>query len=139
MHPGCPAGRGQSLNEPRWWSALTDYVAQMQAAWLTFASRGRREHPGLRIVFAMLAGGAPLHAERLAARGGPGIVLKDPLSFYDTSSYGPLAIEATARRVGAAQLVYGSDRPVIEPVPTGRDRLLQEQAAQLLNRAELLL
>ena len=42
------------------WSALTGYVAEMQAAWLTFATAGRRDHPDLRILFAILAGGAPL-------------------------------------------------------------------------------
>jgi 6-methylsalicylate decarboxylase len=61
----------------------------------------------------MLAGGAPLHAERLAARGGPGV--QDPLSYYDVSSYGPRAIDAMARVVGIEPLVYGTDRPVIEP------------------------
>ncbi|HWF55480.1 MAG TPA: amidohydrolase family protein [Solirubrobacteraceae bacterium] len=134
IHPGRPAAHscGVSLNEPLWWSALTDYVAQMQAAWLTFAARGRREHPSLAVLWTMLAGEAPLHTERLAARGGPPIDLRDPLSFYETSSYGPVAIEVLARRVGAEQLVYGSDRPVIEPVSTGRDVLLQEQGAAVL-------
>ena len=61
----------------------------------------------------MLAGGAPLHAERLAARGGPGV--QDPLSYYDVSSYGPRAIDAMVRVVGIEPLVYGTDRPVIEP------------------------
>jgi hypothetical protein len=134
IHPGRPAAHscGVSLNEPLWWSALTDYVAQMQAAWLTFAACGRRDHPRLRVLWTMLAGQAPLHTERLAARGGPPIDLHDRLSFYDSSSYGPVAIEAVARRVGAEQLVFGSDRPVIEPVGTGRDVLLQEQGNALL-------
>ena len=43
----------------------------MQAAWLTFATHGRRELPRLRVVYAMLAGGGPLLSERLATRGGP--------------------------------------------------------------------
>jgi hypothetical protein len=138
VHPGVPAwgGCGDRLGEPLWWSALTDYVAQMHAAWMTFATRGRREHPDLRIVFAMLAGGAPLHVERLTARGGGPVDLHDPLSFYETSSYGPAAIEAVAMRVGQRQIVFGSDRPVIEPVSSGRDRLLQEQAAALVSRVE---
>jgi predicted TIM-barrel fold metal-dependent hydrolase len=104
----------------------------MQAAWLTFAALGRREHPDLRIVFAMLAGGAPLHSERLAARGGPPIEPRDPNTFYETSSYGPQAIELTARIVGIEQLVYGSDRPVIDPQPTANDERLQANAASLL-------
>jgi hypothetical protein len=136
VHPGRPAtpGCGESLSEPLWWSAMTDYVAQLHAAWLTFVTRGRREHPELTVLFGMLAGLAPLQVERLAARSGTVPDLRDPLIFYDTSSYGPLAIEATGRLVGAAQLVFGSDRPVIEPVDTGRDRLLQEQSARLLGR-----
>lgn len=131
VHPG-PA-RSSSLTEPLWWAALTDYVAQMQAAWLTFAAFGRRRHPGLGILFAILAGGAPLHAERLAARGGPPLDLRDPLTFYETSSYGPATIEAVAQRVGPDQLVYGSDRPVIEPVRTEWDAALQANAGRLIS------
>ena len=135
VHPGraprqLPAP--SDLGEPLWWRPLTDYVAQMQAAWLTFAALGRREHPDLQIVFAMLAGGAPLHSERLAARGGPPIDLRDPNTFYETSSYGPEAVEMTARITGFDQLVYGSDRPVIDPQSTGSDSLLQVNAAKLL-------
>lgn len=132
VHPGGFAPREPSLDEPVWWAALTDYVGQMQAAWLTFAAYGRRALPGLRVVFAMLAGGGPLLAERLAARGGPAIDLHDPLTFYDTSSYGPMNVEAMARWVGPTQLVYGSDRPVIEPVPTGREVELMNNATRLL-------
>lgn len=130
VHPG-PA-RGSSLSQPLWWAGLTDYVSQMQAAWLTFATLGRRRHPTLRILFAILAGGAPLHAERLAARGGPPVELRDPLTFYETSSYGPAAIEALAHQVGPDQLVYGSDRPVIDPPWTDWDGALQANAARLI-------
>jgi predicted TIM-barrel fold metal-dependent hydrolase len=138
VHPGSVASEGGGcvdLNEPLWWTALTGYVAQMQAAWLTFAAFGRAEHPDLVVLFAMLAGGAPLLSERLDARGGPPIDLHDPLTFYETSSYGPVAVEAMARRVGAGQLVYGSDRPVVEPVVTGREALLAANGARLLERA----
>jgi predicted TIM-barrel fold metal-dependent hydrolase len=121
-----------SLTEPLWWRALTDYVAQMQAAWLTLAGLGRREHPDLLVVYAMLAGCAPLLSERLSARGGPAAQLHDPLVFYDTSSYGPAAIETMARLVGADQLVYGSDRPVVEPALNGREAILKSNAARLL-------
>jgi hypothetical protein len=120
------------FGEPAWWRPLTDYVSQMQAAWLTFAAFGRREHPDLKILFAMLAGGAPLLSERLASRGGPQFDLRDPYTYYETSSYGPAAVEMMARRVGPAQLVYGSDRPVVEPTPTGREHELQTNAAGLL-------
>jgi predicted TIM-barrel fold metal-dependent hydrolase len=135
VHPGPGLGDrhpAQSLSDPLWWRALTDYVAQMQTAWLTFAAFGRRDHPELRVVFAMLAGCAPLATERLVARGGPAVELRDPLTFYETSSYGPAAFEMMARRVGGSQLLYGSDRPVVEPVLSGREALLQANSASLL-------
>jgi hypothetical protein len=135
VHPGRAPGQlpaASEFGEPLWWRPLTDYVVQMQAAWLTFATLGRREHPDLRVLFAMLAGGAPLLSERLVARGGPPIDLRDANSFYETSSYGPDAVAMTARVTGIEQLIYGSDRPVIDPQPTGRDRELQTNAANLL-------
>jgi 6-methylsalicylate decarboxylase len=135
VHPGRAPGQRPTLgdfDEPLWWRPLTDYVSQMQAAWLTFAALGRREYPELRVVFAMLAGGAPLLTERLSARGGPSIELGNPNTFFETSSYGADAIEMMAHRVGETQLVYGSDRPVIDPLPTGRDRLLQTNSGNLI-------
>jgi hypothetical protein len=140
VHPGgIPSrdAREASLSEPLWWRALTDYVAQMQAAWLTFAAHGRRELPRLRLVFAMLAGIAPLQAERLDTRGGPAVDLADPLTFYDTSSYGPRAVTAMAQWVGPGHLVYGSDRPVVDPLSTGREAELMDNAAGLLADAEV--
>jgi hypothetical protein len=138
VHPGGVASREACLDDPLWWTALTDYVSQMQAAWLTFGAFGRREVPRLRVLFAMLAGGAPLLTERLVARGGPAIDLRDPHTFYDTSSYGPMMVEAMARWVDPAQLVYGSDRPVIEPVPTGREVELMNNSGALLEPARAL-
>jgi len=122
VHPGpagaAPGAGASSLGDPLWWPALTHYVADMQAAFFAFLGAGRAEHPELRVLFAMLAGLAPLHGERLAARGGPDRRPSepDPLVFYDTSSYGPLAIGALADAIGGpGQLLYGSDRPVVEP------------------------
>jgi 6-methylsalicylate decarboxylase len=137
VHPGPTPGEWRadtSFGEPLWWRALTDYVAQMQAAWFTFASFGRREHPELNVIFTMLAGGAPLLSERLEARGGPAVDVHDPRIFYETSSYGTAAVEMMARRVGEAQLLYGSDRPVLEPKTTGRDARLQTNGASLFRR-----
>jgi 6-methylsalicylate decarboxylase len=131
IHPGpglLEQPSDHASGDPPWWPALTAYVAQMQAAWLALSTLARREHPQLRIVYAMLAGGAPLLSERLVARGGPRVEPRDSLSFYDCSSYGPVAVEAMAARVGPAQLLYGSDRPVIEPVSAGRDEQLRENA-----------
>ncbi len=104
-----------SLEDPLWWPALTSYVATMQAAWLAFLTVGRARHPRLRVVFSMLAGLAPLQAERLSCRGGPSHPLLDPLIFYEISSYGRSAVAAIEAVVGREQLLYGSDRPVVEP------------------------
>jgi len=65
-------------------------------------------------------GGAPLHLERIAARGGPLASAFDPDVYYETSSYGPRMVDAMLRVVGVDRLVHGSDRPVVEP-PDGRD------------------
>jgi hypothetical protein len=83
----------------------------MQAAWHAFAVWGRPAHPRLRVCFAMLAGLAPLHRERLVARGGDAV--SDPDVFLDVSSYGPRAVDAVLREVGVDRLVHGSDRPVV--------------------------
>ncbi len=137
VHPGPGLGRGlgarsgpwasapePSLEDPLWWPALTRYVFDMHAAWLTFLAAGRVSHPRLRIVFTMLAGLAPLHHERLHARGGPAAHTPDPLTFYDTSSYGSSAIRALAQLIGPNQLLYGSDRPVVEPEPLPTSEVL---------------
>ena len=112
VHPG--AARGDAT-VPAWWPAMTSYVAAMQAAWLAWAQWGRGAHPRLKVVWAMLAGGAPLQAERLAARGGPASAVHDELAWFDVSSYGPKAVDAMLRVVGVDRLVLGSDRPVVDP------------------------
>jgi 6-methylsalicylate decarboxylase len=104
-------------HEPAWWSPATHYVAQQHAAWLSFHEAVRPELPTLRAIFALLAGLAPLHAERVTQRGRPATeaALADPLTFYDTSSYGPRAVRAMATAVGIGQLVHGTDYPVATP------------------------
>ncbi|WP_328538370.1 amidohydrolase [Streptomyces sp. NBC_00344] len=112
VHPGAapPAAPGT----PPWWPALVPYVHQLHAAWFAFRTFGRARHPGLRVCFAALAGLAPLHGERLAARGG-GRGLVDRDVFYETSSYGTRAVDALARTVGIDTIVAGSDRPYARP------------------------
>ena len=49
-----------------------------------------------------------------------------------------LQARASATRTCAAateRLVYGSDRPVIDPVPTGREAALMHDAARLVQSA----
>jgi predicted TIM-barrel fold metal-dependent hydrolase len=136
VHPGpdpleIRLGGDEPSADPSWWPAMTAYVAQMNAAWHAFAAWGRLSHPHLQVVFAMLAGGAPLHVERSIARGGPGAATSDRGLFYDTSSYGQRGLDAIVRVVGIDQLVYGSDRPVIDPPSPG---LLGAAAAEAMLR-----
>jgi 6-methylsalicylate decarboxylase len=141
VHPGPGPWSAQPYVEheaPGWWPAMTRYLADMNAAWHAFATFGRPVHRRLRVVFAMLAGGAPLHAERLAARGGPAAAVADGLLFYDTSSYGLRAIDALVRCVGIEQLVHGSDRPVVDASspsllgPAAREAMVGANVARLL-------
>ena len=136
VHPGPAPPATDPV--PGWWPALTNYVEGLHAAWHAFAAVGRCAHPRLRVVFAALAGGAPLHLERIAARGGPLASAHDPRIFYETSSYGPRMIDAMLRVVGVDQLLYGSDRPVVEPAasppvgPAAWDALVRANPERLL-------
>jgi len=115
IHPGSAA---PSTGTPAWWPALVPYVSQLHAAWYAWHVAGRRNHPKLRVCFVALAGLAPLHHERLVARGGAfGPV--DPSIFFDVSCYGTRAVDAMLRVVGVDGLVHGSDRPYAEPSDPG--------------------
>ncbi|WP_345453676.1 amidohydrolase [Nocardioides marinquilinus] len=116
VHPGPAAPASSAV--PSWWPALTDYPAQLAAAWFAWHVAGRSLLPRLRICFAALAGLAPLHHERLAARGG-GLGAVDRRVFYETSSYGPRAVDAMVRVVGVDAIVHGSDLPYAEPRDPG--------------------
>jgi 6-methylsalicylate decarboxylase len=132
VHPGSAV----ALSGPAWWPAIVPYVQQMHAAWFAFRAYGRSRHPGLRVCFAILAGLAPLHGERFAARGG-GRSPVDPGLFLEISSYGARAIDATIRVLGIDALVNGSDRPYADPVrldlgAAATHALRSENAARLL-------
>ncbi|RFU38065.1 amidohydrolase [Actinomadura logoneensis] len=114
VHPG-PAAGGAG---PAWWAAVVPYVSQMHAAWYAFRAFGRPAFPRLRVCFALLAGLAPVHGERLAARGG-GRGEVDPNAFVETSSYGPRAADAVVRALGVDVVVHGSDRPYAAPQDLG--------------------
>ncbi|TDO54562.1 putative TIM-barrel fold metal-dependent hydrolase [Kribbella sp. VKM Ac-2527] len=108
VHPG-PAV--PAVEVPGWWAPVVDYTLQLQAAWWAWhAYGGRREFPRLRLCFVAAAGLAPVHHERLAARGGR-LGTIDPNLYVDTSSYGPQGIDAVARILGIDQVVHGTDRP----------------------------
>ncbi len=107
VHPG-PAGSGSN----GWWAAGVDYTAQMQAAYAAWVAYGAPRWPGLRVVFALLAGGAPFQVERLVRRGLDSRAPFAPNLWLETSSYGERALELTLQTFGAARLLFGSDAPV---------------------------
>ena len=139
VHPGPePVQPGA----PAWWPAVVGYAAQMQAAYAAWIARYSDRWPGVGVVFAILAGGAPFQLERLASRGVESRAVVRPNVFFDTASYGPRALELTLATYGVAQLVYGSDAPVIDSEPTLRsvrgfgeavtDAVCRENPARLL-------
>jgi predicted TIM-barrel fold metal-dependent hydrolase len=107
VHPGTATAAESAC----WWAPVVDYTTQLQAAWWAWhAYGGRRTHPKLRLCFVAAAGLAPVHHERLTARGGR-LGTIDPNLYVDTSSYGPQGIDAVARVLGIDQVVHGTDRP----------------------------
>jgi 6-methylsalicylate decarboxylase len=108
VHPG-PASRPDG--RPAWWTAVVDYVAEMQAAWFAWLADGAARFPRLPVVFAVLAGGAPVQFERLGVRGGPATTVPDTM-YVDTASYGRLGLGLAVEALGRERLVFGSDAPV---------------------------
>jgi hypothetical protein len=116
VHPGIPAHTCRGA--PSWWTAVVDYPAQMQAAFIAWIAEAKSRHPGVPVVFALLAGGGPFQLERLSSRGASSVLHEDV--YLDTASYGRRALELCLDAVGPRRLVYGSDTPVIDSRPTLR-------------------
>jgi predicted TIM-barrel fold metal-dependent hydrolase len=134
VHPGPAASTG---DRPGWWAPVVDYTAQMQAAWWAWhALDGRSLFPRLRILFAAAAGLAPVHHERLVARGGRFGTI-DPNLYVDVSGYGPQAVDAIVRVLGIDQVVHGSDRPYAD-VPNLRQGDAADMAIRRTNPCRLL-
>ena len=115
VHPGLahpPAGA------PAWWAAAIDYTAQMQRAYAAWIAHGVDRWPALRIVFSILAGGAPFQLERMQARGFDIRNALHPTIFLETSSYGRRAIELCLATLGGRQVLFGSDAPVLDSTLT---------------------
>jgi 6-methylsalicylate decarboxylase len=115
VHPGVahpPPGA------PAWWAAAIDYTAQMQQAYAAWLAHGVERWPGLRIVFSILAGGAPFQLERMQARGFDIKNALHPTIYLETSSYGRRSLELCLATFGARQIVFGSDAPVIDSTLT---------------------
>ena len=128
VHPGPP--EIPPAGAPTWWASVTDYTAQMQAAYFSWISGGAERRPGLQVVFAILAGGALFQLERLASRAPDVPTAGLPDVHFDTAGYGRRALELCLGTVGAERIVYGSDVPVVDPAPTLR--ALEELGAAVL-------
>jgi predicted TIM-barrel fold metal-dependent hydrolase len=115
VHPGVAH---PPADAPPWWAATVDYTAQMQRAYASWLARGVERWPDLRIVFAILAGGAPFQLERMQARGFDIANALHPTIFLETSSYGRRALELCLATFGARQIVFGSDAPVVDSTAT---------------------
>lgn len=134
IHPG-PVRNTADRRAPGWWPAIVPYVNQMHTAWFAYRASAEADLPRLRVCFAMLAGLAPLHDERSAARGGP--TSRNPSLYVETSSYGTQAIAAIVQTTGIAAIVNGSDRPYASPTDLGP--LIEfRQATRVQNPANLL-
>jgi hypothetical protein len=117
VHPGPEA---EPPRAPGWWAPVVGYTTQMQVAYAHWLARGAEEWADVRVLFAILAGGAPIQLERLASRGVDTRTILHDNVFFDTASYGERALELALAMFGVDQVVYGSDLPVIDAEPTLR-------------------
>jgi 6-methylsalicylate decarboxylase len=130
-----PVAGSPPAQVPSWWPAVVDYTGQMQRAYFAWLAGGLERWPGVNVVFTILAGGGPFQLERLGCRGGDPAALSHRNLYFDTASYGPRALRLCVEAIGAEQLVFGSDAPVVDPshawdalAPLGDDvgRLVRE-------------
>lgn len=110
-----PISGSQPPGAPPWWPALVDYTSQMQRAYLAWLAHGQARWPDVNVVFAILAGGGPIQLERLSSRGVDVDSTLHRNLFFDTASYGPRALRLCVEALGVAQLVFGTDVPVVDP------------------------
>jgi predicted TIM-barrel fold metal-dependent hydrolase len=140
VHPGPTEVPGK----PAWWAAVVEYTAQQASAYAAWLAGGAERWPALPVVFAILAGGAPIQLERMAARGYDPAGALAANVYFDTASYGPRALEFALASGLGPRIVHGSDAPVISPAATlaaveglGGDAaraILDENVAPLLPR-----
>jgi 6-methylsalicylate decarboxylase len=112
VHPGAAS---TPLGAPSWWTAMVDYTAEMQAAYMAWLANGAARWPDLDVVFAILAGGAPIQLERMVARGADerGAMLTHV--WFDIATYGRRALDLAMSTFGVEPMLFGSDMPVVDP------------------------
>jgi predicted TIM-barrel fold metal-dependent hydrolase len=87
----------------------------MQAAYVGWLAGGPSRWPQLDVVFAILAGGAPIQLERMAARGFDERNAMHPHIWFDTATYGRRALDLAMSTFGVEPMLFGTDVPVAEP------------------------
>jgi predicted TIM-barrel fold metal-dependent hydrolase len=116
VHPGPgPASRpdGAADGLPAWWTSVAGYPASSQRAYFTWRAAAAARYPRLRVVWAIMAGGAPfLEGRWRTFTGDPGEI--DPNQFFDTASAGRESLELLLSTYGAEQVVFGTDHPVLD-------------------------
>jgi hypothetical protein len=112
VHPGSAA---TPPGAPAWWTAIVDYTAEMQAAYVAWVAGGAARWPDLDVVFAILAGGAPVQLERMTARGVDERSAMLPHIWFDTATYGRRALNLAMSTYGVEPMLFGSDLPVVGP------------------------
>jgi 6-methylsalicylate decarboxylase len=101
---------------PAWWTPLAQYPAWSLRAFATWRALGAPAYPGLRVVFAIMGGGAPFLEGRWRTFSGLAGSI-DRNVFLDTASCQRLDLELALAAYGAEQIVLGTDVPVIDPDP----------------------
>jgi predicted TIM-barrel fold metal-dependent hydrolase len=88
------------------------YAQQMVHAYASWLANGAQRWPKLRVVFALLGGGAAFQIERFIRRG---LDARTPIArnvWFETSSYGTRALELSLQTFGAGRHLFGSDAPI---------------------------
>ncbi len=119
VHPGpAPWTRPDPADRrlPAWWTPLAQYPSWSLRAFATWRALGPAAYPHLRVVFAIMAGGAPFLEGRWRTFTGTAGGI-DPNVFLDTASCQRLDLELALAAYGAEQVVLGTDVPVIDPAP----------------------
>ena len=119
VHPGpAPWTRPDPADArlPAWWTPLAQYPSWSLRAFATWRALGAAAYPALRVVFAIMAGGAPFLEGRWRTFSGRAGRI-DPNLFLDSASCQRLDLELALAAYGAEQIVLGTDIPVIDPNP----------------------
>jgi len=131
-----PVAGSAPVEGRRWWAPVVDYTSQMQQAYFSWLAAGQERWPDVKVVFAILAGGAPVQLERLACRADAPVEAAHENVFLDTSSYGVRALRLCAEALGAGQIVFGTDAPVVDPGVAARSLAACGEGLERLAREE---